>query len=237
MESDGWLDSAHAWVECVDQGDPNRNGLLDPILLAHCGDVRGQRCLDIGCGEGRFSRFLQERGAIAVGFDPIAPLAQYAVLRNSGHIACADAEKIPFRAGVFDLVISYLVWLDVPDYREGIREAARVLKPGGKLIAANLNSFVTTTVGWYRDENGERLHYPVDHYNQERYNWVGWKGIMVKNWHRPLANYMNAYLGAGLVLRAYEEPVPPAEQIREWPSLRDYLRVPMMNVMVWEKPK
>ena len=57
-----WQASAAAYIAFQDANDRNRTMLLDPIMLDLCGDVRGQRMLDLGCGEGRFCRMLA-RGA------------------------------------------------------------------------------------------------------------------------------------------------------------------------------
>ena len=65
----GWEYSARAYIDFQDADDPNRTTLLDPAMLELCGNVRGRRLLDIGCGEGRFCRMLGERGADAVGID------------------------------------------------------------------------------------------------------------------------------------------------------------------------
>jgi len=53
-------------------------------------------------------------------------------------------------------------------------------------VGANLNSFNTAgqTSGWIRNDAGEALHYPVDHYLNERAEWIEWAGIRIRNWHR-----------------------------------------------------
>lgn len=49
-----WNALAPAWIREAREGaNPTRNGLLDPPMLAACGDVTGLRVLDCGCGEGR----------------------------------------------------------------------------------------------------------------------------------------------------------------------------------------
>ena len=65
----GWNESAQAYIAFQDAGDRNRTLLLDPVMLDLCGDVHGRSAVDIGCGEGRFSRMLSERGASVVGID------------------------------------------------------------------------------------------------------------------------------------------------------------------------
>jgi ubiquinone/menaquinone biosynthesis C-methylase UbiE len=134
--------------------------------------------------------------------------------------------------------------VDIPDFRSAIREAARVLEPGGHFLIANL-SFVTASpdqmhfpqiTGWVRDEHGKRIYRPVDNYIQERYQVFEWGGMKIRNWHRPLSAYMKAYLEAGLALRDFLEPAPATDEYRDDPRLEDWYRVPEFTVMRWQKP-
>jgi hypothetical protein len=78
---------------------------------------------------------------------------------------------------------------------------ARVLRPDGALLIANLNSFVTSRPGgWIKDTNGRCLHYAVDQYLEEFPEWVEWSNIRIQNWHRPLSCYMRELLDLGLSL-------------------------------------
>ncbi len=67
----GWDASAAAWLEDVEQNVTRK--MLDPLILHLCGDVSGRHTIDVGCGEGRFSRMLAERGALTTGIDPLPP--------------------------------------------------------------------------------------------------------------------------------------------------------------------
>jgi SAM-dependent methyltransferase len=233
----GWTDSAPAWIRGMRaQDDRNRTVLLDPVMLDLCGDVTAQLVLDDGCGEGRFSRMLADRGARVVGLDLIAAMTQAAheaAQANERYVTGAG-ESLPFADAVFDLVVSYVVLVDIPDFRAAIAETARVLKPGGRLLVANLG-FVTASDGWLKDEHGQRLYHRVDRYLEERsqvYEWGG--GIRIRNWHRPLSAYMDAYLSAGLTLRRFIEPVPADDSYRANPETEDWYRVPDFTVMLWE---
>ena len=230
-----WAGSADAYIAFEDAGDRNRTDLLDPVMLAECGDVSQQDVLDVGCGEGRFTRMLNDRGARCTGVDATPAMVQTARARGGGTYAAAAAEALPFRDATFDLAASYVVLVDVVRYADAIRECARVLRPGGRLIAANLG-FVTASQGWVRDEAGNRLHLRVDRYADEFSQVYEWVGIRIENWHRPLANYMRAYLDAGLVLRNFLEPVPADQSLRDDPYTEDWFRVPLFNVMRWQKP-
>src|SRR5262245_59948926 len=115
----GWTASADAWIALA-RDHASRTFLLDPEVLAECGDLHGRRVLDVGCGEGRFSRIVGTRDAIAVGLDPIAPLLDAAVASggvNERYVLGA-AEALPFRDASFDLAVFYLSLLDITGFRD-----------------------------------------------------------------------------------------------------------------------
>ena len=67
-----WAVMADEWIAAVEtRGDRNahREGLVDSWMLAAVGDAKGLAVIDLGCGEGRFSRMLAERGARVTGLD------------------------------------------------------------------------------------------------------------------------------------------------------------------------
>jgi SAM-dependent methyltransferase len=179
---------------------------------------------------------LAGRGISATGIDPTRSLLATARQRDpGGEYIEAEAEALPFENETFDLVVSYLSLIDIPDVAPAIAEMVRVLRPGGRLLIANLTSFNTAGVetGWLQDSDGNKLHYPVDDYLRERSAWLEYRGIRVQNHHRPLSTYMQLLLEQGLRLSFFEEPAPVAEA----PAARaaDYVRAPWFLVMEWVK--
>jgi len=237
--NNGWENSAQAWIDSVgergERGDWGRQHVLDPVMLERVAKGRFGNALDIGCGEGRFCRMLRDAGVRATGIDPTRPLIEFAKQRDpAGDYRLGRAEQLDFAEASFDLVVSYITLIDIPDFRTAIGEMARVLRPGGSLLVANLTGFTSAcaTQGWVKDDNGEHLHYPVDNYLDEFPFWFEWSGIRIENWHRPLAAYTSAFLASGLTLKYFSEPgaISGAEIHRERQR-----RVPWFVVMEWQK--
>lgn len=237
MRDNGWQASADAWIAGLgEHGDFGRRYVLDPVMLPLALESGPLSALDVGCGEGRFCRMLSAHGIQTTGVDPTPRLIAAARARDPrGTYVEAFAESLPFENESFDLVVSYLALIDIPNLAPAIAEMARVLTPGGALLIANLNSFNTAgiEIGWHCGPRGEKLHYPVDHYLRERAFWTEWRGIRIVNHHRPLSTYMQLLLAQGLTLTHFDEPSPTPDAPQE--RARDYRRSPQMLVMAWRK--
>jgi SAM-dependent methyltransferase len=235
---DGWQASAKAWIaDMGERGDFGRRYVLDPVMLPRALARSPRTALDVGCGEGRFCRMLKLHGIDVTGIEPTPTLIAAARARDpQGAYLEAVAERLPFDDESFDLVVSYLSFIDIPDIHAAIPEMARVLNPGGSLLIANLNSFNTACAdtGWVKNADGRRLYYPIDNYLQERSMWIEYRSIRIRNHHRPMSTYLRALLDAGLRLAYFDEPPP----IPETPPSRaaSYRRAPWFLVMEWTKP-
>lgn len=101
----------------------------------------GRRVLEIGLGQGADSEQIIKRGAIWSGLDLTEESVKRVRTRMSIHnLAYADlkqgsALKNPYPDHTFDIVFSHGVLHHIPDIDQAQREIARVLKPGGELIA------------------------------------------------------------------------------------------------------
>jgi len=233
----GWDQSASAWITSMgERGDWGREHVLDPVMLGRVDARPFEAALDVGCGEGRFCRAIKERRIPVVGIDPTKQLIKRAKeLDPLGDYRLASAEELPFPDETLDLVISYLTLLDIADFRKALREMARVLRPDGTLLIANLNSFITScSHGWIKNGEGRHLHYPVDRYLEEFPEWVEWSNIRIQSWHRPLSSYIRELLGLGLSLGFFDEPMPLSGNA-ERQAL--YRRAPWFMVMEWRRIK
>jgi SAM-dependent methyltransferase len=234
--NDGWSESAGAWIASLgEEGDFTRRYVTDPAMMARIEGRIFRAALDVGCGEGRFCRIMRKLGIAATGVDPTSRLIDEAARRDpSGDYRIGRAEALEFPDAGFDLVVSYLTLIDIPDIEAAVREMARVLAPGGTLLIANLASFSTAgaETGWIASADGTRLHFAVDRYLEERPIEVEWEGIRIVNWHRPLSSYLGLLLEQGLRLVHFAEPWASSPDRRE---NADYGRAPWAYVMEWRK--
>jgi SAM-dependent methyltransferase len=113
------------------------------------GDWAGRRVLDLGCGKGRHSFEAQKRGARVVSLDLDeeslkevfvlgAALVDENVAPADSSVDCirADALRLPFATGSFDVVIASEVLEHIPEDTGVIAEIARVLTPEGTLAVS-----------------------------------------------------------------------------------------------------
>jgi ubiquinone/menaquinone biosynthesis C-methylase UbiE len=113
----------------------------------------GRRALDVGCGWGYNLFLLGLRGYAPYGIDIVqndfAAASMIAAANGTqSRLSCADMSALPFGDGTFAAVTAVETFEHVfhPDRRSAVREAWRVLEPGGALVLSTPNyySFVET---------------------------------------------------------------------------------------------
>jgi len=106
------------------------------------------RVLDVGCGPGSLARYLARDGHSVTGIDAdplMIDRAQYLATEISGvTFELGDVRKLRFSDGSFDAVLATNVLFLIPDPLAGLREMARVVRPGG--IVAMLNPSPNLTI-------------------------------------------------------------------------------------------
>jgi len=111
---------------------------LAPRFADFAGVAAGQRVLDVGCGPGALTAELVRRldpSAVAA-VDPSASFVAAARERHPGAtVTQGSAEELPFADDAFDLALAQLVVHFMRDADAGVRELARVTRPGGVVAA------------------------------------------------------------------------------------------------------
>lgn len=134
-----WNAGADAWSEFIDSGaDYYRHEVHGPALLDACEPLAGCRALDLGCGEGYFSRLLAGCGARVSAVDVAAALLQRARRLDESQplgieyreLSAAEIAEV-WSAGSFDLVTACMSLHDVADVPRALKGANLVLRDGG----------------------------------------------------------------------------------------------------------
>jgi SAM-dependent methyltransferase len=103
--------------------------------IARLGLAREARILDVGAGTGSNLRLLAGLGFKRVqSVDQSDEAIRFCAEKGLGAVAKGDASALPFPDGRFDLVIASDVIEHIDDDRRALREFARVLAPGGRLL-------------------------------------------------------------------------------------------------------
>jgi SAM-dependent methyltransferase len=121
----------HAWGTAPDFVGPRhelRESLLLKLLLAA---DPGSDVLNVGAGQGSFTRTLEERGFRVVSTDVSPAAVEVLAARARGKVLEADMTNLPFPDASFDAVVAGEVLEHIDADMKALSEAARVLRSGG----------------------------------------------------------------------------------------------------------
>jgi len=118
--------------------------------------------LEVGVGTGRFAAPLN----IALGVEPSETMARLALERGVVVLA-GVAEALPFADTSFDLVLMVTVLCFVDDTELALREAWRVLKPGGWLVLAFIDRLSELGQQYQRMKNGDVYYRDATFYSAD----------------------------------------------------------------------
>jgi SAM-dependent methyltransferase len=128
-----WGTDPRAWAELA---EAHNRPLFEAVLDA-AGAEEGTRLLDVGCGSGLALLLAAGRGALPSGLDVSPGLLAVARERLPGaDLREGDMEALPFEDGAFDAVVGVNAFQFAGDPRWALREAARVVRPGGRIVAS-----------------------------------------------------------------------------------------------------
>lgn len=116
------------------------------LVFELAGDLRGKAVLDVGCGDGTYAIEAAKRGATATGIDRAPDMIAAARARgvvSDARFVEGDALALPFADESFDLLVAVTLLCFVPDAEGAVREMARVLRPGGRIVPGDLGRLST----------------------------------------------------------------------------------------------
>jgi ubiquinone/menaquinone biosynthesis C-methylase UbiE len=133
-----WDVNAPRWTAEVRAGhDRIHEVFTSPQFFEFIPDLSGLQVIDLGCGEGRYTRSLARRGAHLTGVDISPGMLERARQEESreplGIRYQLDSSALlqSFAENSFDAAVSTMALMDTPDFPAVARQAFRVIRPGG----------------------------------------------------------------------------------------------------------
>jgi ubiquinone/menaquinone biosynthesis C-methylase UbiE len=204
--------------------------------LRALGNPRGRDILELGCGAARWSIALADRGARAVGLDLSFEQLAHArrLLRESQsrvRLVRGDAERLPFDSATFDLVFCDWGAMTFCDPLRTVPEAARVLRPDGRLVFATASPFRSVSEARRGYRMGQKLLYDYFGLHKIEYerevnfqlpysDWVrlfGENGFVVEFLveYQPRAGEKSSYLNRNASIWARRWPLESIWKVRK----------------------
>jgi SAM-dependent methyltransferase len=126
-----------------------RQRMYEEVTGPHPHDVLWQtlvewsprRVLEVGGGPGELAERMQNELGAQVSFLDISPRMVELALERGVDAQVGDVQSLPFEDGIFDTVVAAWMLYHVPDLDRGLAEIARVLRPGGALVAVTNSIF------------------------------------------------------------------------------------------------
>jgi SAM-dependent methyltransferase len=198
--------------------------------LGALGDVAGLDVVELGCGTAYVSAWLARAGARVVGLDLSHDQLRTAAACQERHALAfplveASGEQLPLRSSAFDLVVSEFGVAPWCDPGRWVAEAARILRPGGRLVFLTSSPLAAMCVPAEGGVAGDRLlRGPAELWP------VAWLGGGVEH-HPGHGAWVGILRAAGFEVEALHELHPPpgaqdhgfyeivtADWARRWPS-------------------
>jgi ubiquinone/menaquinone biosynthesis C-methylase UbiE len=200
-----------------ERADSYQRRVILPNLLRLLGQVKGRRILDIGAGQGFFSREMAARGALVTGIDAAEELVALAKERApAAEFIKARADQLPFSDGIFDAAMAILALQNMENLNGVIFEAGRVIKATGRLLVViNHPAFrVPKRSSWGFDEEKNIQFRRIDGYLSDARVFIEMNpgsggGTRTISFHRPLQTYFKILAKNNFVVRRLEEWISP----------------------------
>lgn len=115
-----------------------RGPRAEDAIVAAVAEARPRRVLEVGCGPGGLAERLARELRVELAALDLSPRMVELTRARGVDARAGDVQALPFPDGSFDCAVAAFVLYHVPDLERSVAELARVLRPGGRLVAATV---------------------------------------------------------------------------------------------------
>ena len=234
-----------AWDELANWYSARKKGSYEfkiqlPAILNLLGNLRGKSLIDIGCGPGNYSVEFTKRGANVLGIDLSEKMLDKA--RNNAKMAevkltlqKADARLIACPDNSFDIAVIILAILN----EKIVKEAARVLIPGGLLLISDTHPTLEAKGRWKSNEIGTP-RIIEDYFSRVKKKWrINYDTeqiITLEYYTQTIEQCVNMIADAGFKILRIAEPKPGKDLEKSDPVHYDKCsRIPYFIIYLTQK--
>lgn len=206
-----WNDYAKEYDQKVGEtGDLDHRKTLNPVIFKLLGNVKNNEILDLGCGQGYFSRLLEKQGAIVTGIDLSQDLINIANQRNKEqnlnikYFVSNAADLKVLENNKFDIIVSNMAFMDIENIEKTIKECSKVLKNNGYIVFSLVNPIFGISER-KKDDNGYFLKLMKYKTNSTITNENRGFNFKTTHYHRPVGYYINILANNSFCITNYEE--------------------------------
>ncbi len=210
-----WGGVADWYDQHLESDDTYHTQVILPNLMRVLALTKGERVLDLACGQGFFARAFSDGGAHVTAADIAPELIALAKEETPAGIDfhVTPADQLGFaKDQSFDTVVCVLAIQNIKDMRAVFTEVSRVLVPGGRFVLVlNHPAFrIPKSSSWGWDENGKTQYRRVDAYltpSSTSIEMHPGKANSAKtiSFHRSLQDFFKTFSGTGYAVTRLEE--------------------------------
>ncbi|QCR31285.1 bifunctional 2-polyprenyl-6-hydroxyphenol methylase/3-demethylubiquinol 3-O-methyltransferase UbiG [Lysinibacillus sp. SGAir0095] len=226
-----------------DSGITANDFVEQPALKSLISSLEGKMVLDLGCGAGSFAKYCVENGASKViAVDISKNMIEKARKENqheSINYLCSPIEEVELHNQSFDVIVSSLAIHYIEDYPKLIDRVISLLTENGEFVFSTEHPMVTARKeeisNWVKDSEGNKLHWALDHYQEEGKREGYWYIDGVVKYHRTISTLVNTLIEKGLVVERIIEPISIPGGVELRPKLINEERRPSFIVIKAKK--